>query len=90
MDIINIIAITVGPLLAVLITLWWQERKENRDANRRLFLTLMAKRRTTPPTVEWVDALNVIDVVFADVPQAVQLWHEYYSSLVNPPANQNF
>ena len=90
MDIINIIAIVAGPLLAVLITLWWQNRKEHRDAKRRLFLTLMAKRRTYPPTVEWVDALNVIDVVFADVPQVVQLWHEYYSSLVNPPANENY
>jgi uncharacterized protein DUF6680 len=90
MDIINIVAIIVGPIVAVIITLWWQQRKENRDSKRRLFLTLMAQRRTYPPTVEWVNALNVIDVVFAEHPQVVQLWHEYYASLVNPPVNQNF
>jgi hypothetical protein len=90
MDIINMIAVITGPVFAVVITLWWQQRKERRDAKRRLFLTLMAQRRTFPPTTQWVNALNVIDVVFADHPQVVQLWHEYYASLVNPPANQNF
>jgi hypothetical protein len=90
MEIINIIAIIFGPVIAVLITLWWQRRKEDRDAKRNLFLRLMAQRRTYPPTIDWVNALNVIDVVFADNPQVVQLWHEYYSSLVNSPANQNF
>ncbi len=73
MDIINIIAVIVGPIAAVGVTLWWQQRKEHRDAKLRLFLTLMAKRRTYPPTIEWVDALNVIDVVFADTPQVVQV-----------------
>jgi hypothetical protein len=90
MEIINIAAIIVGPVVAVGITLWWQRRKEKRDAKQRLFLTLMAHRRSFPPAIEWVNALNVIDVVFAEHPQAVQLWHEYYAGLVNPPANQNF
>ncbi len=90
MDIINIIAIITGPIFAVVITLWWQQRKEQRDAKRRLFLTLMAHRRAVPPTTDWVNGLNVIDVVFSEHPQVVQLWHEYYASLVNPPANQNF
>ena len=90
MEIINIAAIVLSPVFAVGITLWWQQRKEKRDAKRRLFLTLMAHRRAFPPTVEWVNALNVIDVVFADVPQVVELWHKYYENLINPPANQNF
>ena len=90
MDIINIAAIIIGPVVAVVITLWWQQQKEERDSKRKLFLTLMAHRRRYPPTVEWVNALNVIDVVFAVHPQVVDLWHQYYASLVNPPANQNF
>lgn len=90
MEIINLIAIIVGPVFAVGITLWWQGRKEQREAKCRLFLTLMAHRRAFPSAVDWVNALNVIDVVFAEHPQVVQLWHEYYAGLVNPPANQNF
>ena len=87
---INLVAIVVGPIIAVGITLWWQQRKEMRDAKGRLFLTLMAHRRSNPPSPEWVNVLNVIDVVFADTPQVVQLWHEYFSGLSNPPANQNY
>ena len=90
MEIINIAAIIIGPISAVWITLWWQQRKEKRDAKRRLFTTLMAHRRKIPPPIEWVNALNVIDVIFADVPEVVQLWHKYYEHLANPPANQNF
>ena len=90
MDIINITAIIIGPIFAVGITLWWQRRREKRDSKERLFLTLMAHRRAFPPSIEWVNALNVIDVVFAEHPQVVQLWHEYYAGLANPPANQNY
>lgn len=90
MDIINIFAIIIGPIFAVGITLWWQRRREKRDSKERLFLTLMAHRRAFPPSIEWVNALNVIDVVFAEHPQVVQLWHEYYGGLANPPANENY
>lgn len=86
---INLAAIFLGPLLAVLVTLWWQSRKQKRDAKEKLFLSLMAHRRAFPPAPEWVNSLNVIDVVFADVPQVVQLWHEYYAGLHTPPANNN-
>jgi hypothetical protein len=89
-DTINLLAIVTGPLFAVLVTLWWQERKQKHDAKERLFLSLMAHRRAFPPAPEWVSSLNIIDVIFADVPQVVQLWHEYYSGLANPPTNQNY
>jgi hypothetical protein len=90
MHAVDIIAIILGPVVAVCITLWWEGRKDKRDAKERLFLTLMAHRRAMPPAIEWVNALNVIDVVFAEHAQVVQLWHDYYSGLVNPPVNQNF
>lgn len=80
----------LSPVFAVIITLWWQNRKEKRDAKERLFLTLMAHRKAYPPSQEWVDSLNVIDVVFANVPQVVELWHRYYDGLANPPANGNY
>ena len=48
MEIINIAAIILGPIAAVGITLWWQQRKEKRDAKIRLFTTLMAFRKSYP------------------------------------------
>jgi hypothetical protein len=85
-----VLATVTAPVTSVVITLWWQTRKEKRDAKERLFLTLMAHRKTFPPAIEWVNALNVIDVVFADQPQVVELWHRYYDGLAIPPSNQNY
>jgi hypothetical protein len=78
---IAILAVIIGPVAAVLITLWHQDRKQKIDTKKRIFLTLMAHRRALPPNPEWANALNLIDVVFGDHPQIVALWHEYYAFL---------
>lgn len=88
MDIINIAAILLSPVVAVAVTLWWQGRKEKRDAKRRLFVTLMQSRKASPPTHDWVNALNLIDVVYADCPRVVALWHELYDLFHNPARTQ--
>jgi predicted membrane protein len=83
----NIIAVIVGPIIAIIITLVYQSQKEKREAKTRLFLTLMAHRKSNPPTIERVNSLNLIDVVFADHPKILQLWHEYYDLLNTHPPN---
>jgi ABC-type arginine/histidine transport system permease subunit len=84
---INIIAVIIGPIVAVIITLWYQSRKEKRDTKHRIFLTLMAHRKSNPPSFALVEVLNTLDVVFADTPKVVQLWHEYYDLLCMKPLN---
>ena len=81
------LAIVLGPLAGVMFTLWFQRRKETQDAKHRLFSTLMAHRRTRPPTYDWVTALNLIDVVFANDRTVVGLWHSYYDLLCQNPVN---
>lgn len=78
---INVLAIVLGPIIAVLITLVYQSDKEKRDSKTRLFLTLMANRKAFPPTISWVESLNLIDVVFSKNRKVVSLWHEYYDCL---------
>lgn len=80
----------VSPVVAAWLTLLWQNRKQKREAKERLFLTLMAHRRAFPPTIEWVNALNVIDVVFAEQPQVVELWHRYYDYLHQNSQHDNY
>lgn len=77
----QLIAVFLSPIIPVIITLWWQRRKEKRDAKRNLFITLMAHRRAFPPTIEWVNSLNLIDVIFAGHTSVVDLWHRYYDEL---------
>src|SRR5882762_5331817 len=73
-----VIATFVGPIAAVIITLWHQARKQRRDAKERLFITVMAHRQSAPPSPEWVDALNLIDVIYSDEPKVKTAWHNLY------------
>jgi len=75
------IAILLGPIFAVMITLWYQSKKEKQQHKFLLFQTLMSRRRDFPISQEWVDALNLIDVVFHDNKKAVGLWHAYHEML---------
>lgn len=89
-DVINILAVLVSPVVAVLITLWHQTRKEDRDRKDRLFTVLMINRKAFPPTQEFVGALNLIDLVFADVKPVTRLWHEYYGMLASAKTEPEF
>jgi hypothetical protein len=80
-DVVTIIALILGPVIAVIITLWSQERSEKRNAKWQLFLTLMANRKGGPSR-EWVNALNLIDVIYAGERRIVQLRHTLYPTWI--------
>jgi hypothetical protein len=70
---------------AVFLTLKWQARQEKRDSKLNLFTTLMMHRKADPPNQAWVNALNLIDVVFYDSPKVLECWHKLYSILSDEP-----
>lgn len=84
---LTVIALLVGPLSAVGITLWHQRTTRKYDAKERLFLALMAHRRSNPPTFDWANSLNLIDVVFADNRPVVDKWHELYDIVIQSQVN---
>ena len=59
-EVVTVIALVAGPAIAVLITLWYQRRTEKRAAKERLFVTLMAHRKSVPPAPDWTSALNLM------------------------------
>lgn len=83
----NFLAVVMGPVSAILITLWYQRRREKRESKYRLFTVLMAHRKSNPPSFDLVQALNLIDVVFSDNREIVTLWHEYYDLISLRPVN---
>ncbi|HVX39183.1 MAG TPA: DUF6680 family protein [Gemmatimonadaceae bacterium] len=85
-DVINVLAILLSPLIAVLTTMYLQRRKERRDSRRAIFTTLVATRHSAP-TEEKVRALNMIDVVFYDCASVRALWRAYFDMLNNPGLN---
>ena len=83
---VNILAILLSPVVAVLVTVFLQRRKEKRDQKLWIFNTLIATRHT-PIVDENVRALNMIDVVFHDSARVRDLWHEYFDMLCNEGLN---
>lgn len=79
------IAIILGPLAGVVFTLWFQARKEKRDAKLSLFLALLAERKSPFVSQQVAQALNKIDVVFASSKAVKDRWHEYYALLHQAP-----
>ncbi len=78
-DILNLIAIIVAPVVAVLIGQWLQNRANKRKDKLEIFKTLMISRSGW--SLESVKALNIIDIVFADDKTVREKWKEYYDKL---------
>jgi hypothetical protein len=88
-DWITVAALILGPVVAVIITLWFQKRSEKQTAKQRLFAALMSQRVPNPPTSDWVNGLNLIDVVFQDDRSVVDKWHELFDSMNHSPSQLN-
>jgi hypothetical protein len=90
LSICQIVAVTIIPIVVWVGGAKFQDRKAKKDAKLRLFLTLMANRKTTFIQKEKVDALNLIDVVFQDDKRVRYAWKSYLDSLnPNSPHFQN-
>ena len=76
----EILAIIIGPLSAVLITLFYQRYREKRNAKLNLFLNLVSQRKENPIPKSFVYALNTIDVVFNDNKKVKAAWKELFNS----------
>lgn len=79
----QILAVAIIPIILWVLSIKAQDRKAKKDAQLRLFLTLMADRKSNPITKEWVDALNSIDVVFQNNKKVRRAWREYLDSLAS-------
>lgn len=84
LNIINILAVIVAPIVAVWIGQKLQDRQERRKDKLEIFKTLMMSRNSWSP--DSVRALNILDIVFADDEKARAAWKDYYEKLwVNDP-----
>ena len=77
-EILTMIAILAGPIIAVIMTFNHEARTRKYQAKERLFITLMAHRKSFPISRDWAQALNLIDVIFEDSPAVVTAWHSFY------------
>lgn len=80
MNVVNLIAIIVIPFLAVIIGQKLQEKVQKRNDKIQIFKILMTSRiyGWTPKSVE---ALNLLEIVFADDKAVCEQWKVYYDKL---------
>ena len=75
----TIAAVLVGPVIAVLITRWNDNRQAQKARQWAIFRSLMQHRRT-PMNIEFVGALNLVEVEFAKVPAILKAWKDLLAS----------
>lgn len=85
MEILTVIAILTGPIIAVTITLWIENMNKKNKAKHDLFISLLATRKTLPVPPRFVDSLNTIDVVFHGCDNVIKSWKELYVVLHTEP-----
>jgi hypothetical protein len=64
LEAVNLLAITLSPVIAVQASTWLERRRQRRDRQVEIFRALMATRIQNL-SARHVDALNIIDVEFA-------------------------
>ncbi len=77
-DILTLIAIVGGPIVAVFLTRKLDARREQRARRMDVFRTLMRTRRT-PTSVEHVGALNLIEIEFSRDLEVIKAWRELFT-----------
>lgn len=77
MDWAIIVAIIVGPVLAILVSRYQDDRRERHARRMDIFRTLMRTRRT-PVFAEHVGALNLIEIEFANNRKIGSAWKELF------------
>ncbi len=75
MEWITILAIVVGPLLAVLITVWLERRRRDYERRHNVFRSLMKTRRTWA-NPEHVEALNLVEIEFHGYSYVLEKYRE--------------
>lgn len=83
-EIMNIIAVIVAPIVAVVVGQWLQDRASNRADKMKVFKTLMTDRNYIW-SKESVDALNSIDIIFSDDLPVREQWKRYFERLRTQP-----
>lgn len=89
MGVATIVAVILGPILAVWVTRYMDRRRADKERKMDIFRTLMRTRRTKL-TPEHVGALNLVEIEFIEHPSVVAAWKSYLSNLEEsaPPVEE--
>ena len=82
-EIINLAAIVIGPIAAVVIGLWLEDRREKKQRKLETFRMLM-RTRMARLSGDHVAGLNIVELEFRDAPNVMAAWKHYMEHLDTP------
>jgi hypothetical protein len=83
MEWVTILALLVGPILAVLVTRYMDDFRAKRERRMLVFRTLMRTRRMQL-SADHVGALNLVEIEFHGEAPIIDAWKDYFSNLSGP------
>lgn len=87
-EVLTLLGVIVGPLSAVLVTLWSQARNAARDKQLHTFRMLIGTRHAVADPAYSV-AINMIPVDFNKCPKIMAAWERYMDSAYYKPSPEN-
>ena len=87
-DIVTIIALFLGPLVAVWIARGMDDRRAKYERRMRVFRALMSTRSNTL-SPDHVSALNLVEIEFHGNSEVVDKWKAYFNDLAEYPRLEN-
>ena len=76
-EILTVIALVVGPIMAVLITRYLDDERTYKARRMDVFRTLMRTRRTVLHP-DHIGALNLVEIEYADEPPVLAAWKKLF------------
>jgi hypothetical protein len=83
MEWVTILALLVGPVLAVIVTRYVDSIRAKHERRMTIFRALMATRRAQL-SPEHVGALNLVEIEFHGETPVIEAWKNYFSNLSGP------
>ena len=83
-----VVATFLGPVAAILVSIWREDATRKRERRSEVFRTLMATRRIGL-SPEHVKAINLVEIDFYGCSDVQAAWREYKNHLFKPDAVEN-
>lgn len=74
---IPIVSAVIGALIGTSLAFVYQSKAEIRKEKRAILQALMMYRNVGAGELDWIKALNVIDLVYHNHPKVIELYHKY-------------
>lgn len=87
-ELLTLAGIVIGPITAVAISLWFEQRKRTREARTQI-LRMLINTRGMPSDPAYSIAINLIPVEFNGHKAVMQAWRNYIESVRYDPTPEN-